>query len=102
MINEATFDACVDALMKLTPYSEESVNEALRDLAEEFPGRCWDPIDLLDAVQDWVARETVRQNLAAGMFEPAGYGADGEQRYRVTEAGRCRVEAMLRGTDDDR
>ena len=96
MTDEASLRACVDAITALTPYGEDSVAAALRDLAEEWPGRCWDPIDLLDAVQDWVARETVRQNLAAGMFEPAGYGADGEPRYRVTEAGRCRVEEMLR------
>ena len=49
--DEATFDACLDALMTLTPYSEESVNAALRDLAEEFPGRVWEPVELVDAVQ---------------------------------------------------
>ena len=40
--------------------------------------------------------ECTRQNLAAGMFALAGYGADGEPRYRVTEAGKRRVEEMLR------
>lgn len=100
MTDEATFDACVTALTTLTPYSEQSVNEALRDLAEEFPGRVWEPVELVEAVHDWIAAELTRKNLAAGHFKLVRYD-HGEARYALTEAGVCRIEELLRGATDD-
>ena len=101
MTEDATFDACLAALKELTPYSEESVNAALRDLAEEFAGRVWEPVELVDAVHGWICSELTRKNLAAGHFRLVRYER-GEPRYELTEAGVCRIEELLRGGQDGR
>ena len=98
MTDEATFDAAVAAITEMLPYSRESIEAALRDLHEEFPGREWAPVELVDAVREWIAGECVRKNLAAGHFKLVRYER-GEPRYELTEAGVCRIEELLRGND---
>ena len=53
---------------------------------------CWEPVELVDAVQEWIGSELTAQEPGSRTCPAGTLRADGEPRYEVTEAGSRRIE----------